>query len=167
MNFRTSAGTIARSVTSTLAVFALAASPAVFAQAAPATDTPSARLSAAIEKSGQKWQKPQGNVWVQVRDGKHIPRIGLFAGSAGDVVFVGATVIDAKALKLDGAAARKLLTAAGTYDKLKVTLIENGNLVIRVDTAARLIDGPELAAQADLVARAADELNGTLKPAKK
>ena len=165
MDFRTVARTIARRIIPALAVCAIAASPAAFAQAG--ADATAARLSAAIEKSGQKWQKPQGNVWVQVRDGKHIPRIGLFAGSAGDVVFVGATVMDAKALKLDGAAARKLLTAAGTYDKVKVTLIENGNLVIRVDTAARLIDGPELAAQADLVARAADELNGRLKPAKK
>lgn len=158
---------IARTIASILTIFAVGTSPAAFAQAAPGADTPAARLSAAVEKSGQKWQKPQNNVWIQVRDGKHIPRIGLFASSAGEVVFVGATVVDAKALKLDGATARKLLTAAGTYDKVKVTLIENGNLVIRVDTAARLIDGPELAAQADLVARATDELYGTLKPAKK
>jgi hypothetical protein len=167
MHSRTVGRTIARGIAAGVAVLSLAASQAVSAQAAPAADSPVARLSAAIEKSGQSWQKPQGNVWVQVRDGKNIPRIGLFATSAEDVVVVGATVADAKSMRLDAAAARRLLTAAGNYYKVKVTLIENGNLVIRVDTAARLIDGPELAAQADLVARAADELNGSLKRAKK
>ncbi len=148
-----------------LAAFSLVPLPA-FPQAAT-QDVPGVRLSAAIDASGQKWQKSQNNVWVQVRDGKSIPRIGIFATSAEDVVVVGATVADAKSLRLDTARARRLLTLAGNYYKVKATLIENGNLVIRVDTAARLIDGPELAAQADLVARAADELNGALKPAKK
>lgn len=168
---------IVRSACSLLVMLVLVTAP-IFAANAPdrkeasPSPTPTAPTSASVtalnallkECRFEYFESGPGTYNVLV-PGKQVPRHKLFVATYEGLVLVGTVVARKADIPKSSDLATRLLRFNHDFDRVKVALDNDGDLVVRVDLTLRILDATELRANIEQVSASADEILSILQSA--
>ncbi|MFN0111180.1 MAG: YbjN domain-containing protein, partial [Blastocatellia bacterium] len=136
-----------------LAVFALAQEKKVVLDKASAT-----KIVQMLEDSGHTYGKAADNVWVVKFRGNNLDDISVITiGNEGLLIMV-AAVAEKKDYKASPELLMKVARLNDEYDRIKVGIDKDGDLIVRVDLTLRVTDAEEFKMNIEQVSAAADEI---------
>ena len=135
------------------------ASPAPRAQGTdPATTANGAKLAQLLPQTGYTYKTHNNTTWSIEVPRKNIGNVRVIISVGSDIVVTFAILAKKAALQKTVAFYESLATANHDYDYAKIGLDKDGDLFVRIDTSARLIDAKELKSVIDQVANASNEV---------
>lgn len=162
---------IVRPFVSALLLLALAATPVLAAtgtdrrdaslgrdSAVTAPSQPGPSIAALLKECHLEYTEAAPATFTLNVPGKRTPRHKLFVASYEGLVLVGTIVAKKADVPKSADLASRLLRFNHDFDRVKVALDEDGDLVVRVDLSLRLLDAAELRTNVDQVAASADEI---------
>ncbi len=129
-----------------------------------AQDASSAKVARLLNESKISYTKQSETVWSVPFEGKQLKDISVVVSTADPIVVVFAVVAEKKDFKLTPELMQKLLRSNQDFDRVKVGIDKDGDIFVRVDLSARLLDVEELKANVEQVSAAADEVYAFVKP---
>lgn len=127
-------------------------------------DGTSAKIARLLNESKVSYTKQSETVWSVPFEGKQLKDISVVISTADPIVVVFAVVAEKKDFKLTPELMQKLLRSNQDFDRVKVGIDKDGDIFVRVDLSARLLDVEELKANVEQVSAAADEVYAFVKP---
>src|SRR5215471_12573812 len=125
---------------------------------------PSSKVSQLLEQSGYSYSKDGDNLWTMNFRGKALGEFKVIITSVESMAALLVVVAKRKELNPTPELMRTLLRMNDDFDKVKVVVDKDGDLLVRVDTTIRIMDLDELKANVEQVAAAADEVAKAIKP---
>lgn len=143
----------------------LAISALAQAQEKPKIDKASAtKIVQMLEDSGHTYSKSADNVWVVKFRGNTLEDIGVITIGHEKMLILVAVVAEKKDFKTSPELMMKLLRLNDDYDRLKVAIDQDGDMIVRVDLSLRVTDAEEFKLNVEQVSAAADEIATAIKP---
>jgi len=121
-------------------------------------------VSQLLEQSGYSYSKDGDNLWTMNFRGKALGEFKVIITSVESMAALLVVVAKRKELNPTPELMRTLLRMNDDFDKVKVVVDKDGDLLVRVDTTIRIMDLDELKANVEQVAAAADEVAKAIKP---
>ena len=142
----------------TLASAQTAAAPSAADKAA------TAKIVQLLEASTQTYTKAKEGVWVVKFKGNHLADISVIVVHSEGLLVMFAPVAEKAAYKAAPELLQKLLRLNDEYDRVKVAIDKDGDLLTRADFTLRLADQKEFNANLEQVSTAADLTYEVVKP---
>lgn len=122
-------------------------------------------LAALLRECRFEYSEAGPGTYTLIVPGKQVPRHKLFVASYEGLVLIGTVVARKADIPRVPDLATRLLRCNHDFDRVKVALDNDGDLVVRVDLTLRLLDAADLRANVDQVAASADEILALLQSA--
>jgi len=131
------------------------------ARSAPATDPTAAaatKVAQLLSRSGYTYTTHNKTTWSTELERKNIGKVRVIISVGGDIVVIFAILAKKANIQKTTQFLETLLSANHDYDYAKIGLDKDGDLFVRIDTPARVIDGQDLKSVIQQVANSSDEL---------
>ncbi len=131
----------------------------------PALDKASVtKIVQMLEDSGHTYGKSADNVWVVRFRGNTLDDIRVITSGHENMMFMLVVVAEKKEFRASSDLMMKLLRLNDDYDRLKVAIDDDGDLILRIDLSLRVTDSQEFKANVEQISAAADEIATAIKP---
>ncbi|MDX2039872.1 MAG: YbjN domain-containing protein [Acidobacteriota bacterium] len=135
------------------------------AQEKPKIDKASAsKIVQMLEDSGHTYGKSADNVWVVRFRGETLDDIRVITSGHESMLFMLVVVAEKKDFKVTPELMMKLLRLNDDYDRLKVAIDDDGDMLVRIDLSLRVTDSQEFKLNVEQISAAADEIATAIKP---
>lgn len=134
------------------------------AQEKPKIDKASAtKIVQMLEDSGHTYGKSADNVWVVKFRGNTLEDIGVVTIGHEGMLILMVVVAEKKDFKASSELMSKLLQMNDDYDRLKVAIDKDGDMLVRIDLSLRVTDSQEFKLNVEQISAAADEIATAIK----
>jgi hypothetical protein len=140
-------------------IFMLFMAAANYAQEAP--NVKAARL---LNESGAKFTKVAEGIWTVPFGGKQLRDFSVVIAADKELLLMFARVSRQKEFRPATELFRKLLAHNDDFDRVKIGIDKDGDVIVRIDLSMRLVDKKELNESLNQTAAAADEVYASIKP---
>lgn len=129
-----------------------------------AQETPNAKAARLLNESGAKFTKVAEGIWTVPFNGKQLRDFSVVIAADKELLLMFATVSRQKEFRAAAELFRKLLTHNDEFDRVKIGIDKDGDVIVRIDLSMRLVDKKELNDSLNQTAAAADEVYASIKP---
>jgi hypothetical protein len=120
-------------------------------------------MVAKVAESGLPWERRTENVWRVDLQSRTRGEINVIAVCSDENVVVFSVLAYAKELQPSRELLTLLLRAAAHFDRVKLTIDEDGDYAVRIDVWAQYYNGAVLASAANQVRAVIDEMTDALR----
>ncbi len=140
-------------------------SPFALAQQPPATPQgASVKVLRLLAGSGYQYKQFNPTVWAIDFEGKAIGSFKVILTTREHLVVVFTVIAKKAEVPLTPELMQTLLRANSSFDRVKIGFDDDGDLIVRTDLSARILDLQELKDNVEQVAAAVNELYETIAP---
>jgi hypothetical protein len=122
------------------------------------------KITQLLEGSTQVYTKAKDGVWVVKFKGNHLADISVIVVHSEGLLVMFAPIAEKAEYKAAPELLQKLLTLNDDYDRVKVAIDSDGDLLLRSDFTFRLADQKEFNANLEQVSTTADLTYQVIKP---
>lgn len=122
-----------------------------------------AKVVQLLEASGHNYTKASDNVWTIPFQGDSLKQFNVVAVYTEGLLVTFAIPVKKKNLKVTPDLLRKLLQFNVDMDRVKIAIDDEGDLVVRIDSSLRIMDGEEFKLVVEQVANATESIHSEIK----